>query len=147
MRSIRRTLLVALLAAVVAVVLVGVLAPYRIAREEIDALFDYHLRQTALTLSDRALARSRGGGGAGDLVIQIWDEDGVRLYVSRPEAALPEIAELGFVTVHAPSGGWRVYSTLLGDQVVQVAQPLRVREELAFAAASRTRSGCATWTT
>jgi len=136
--SIRRTLLVALLGAVGAVTLVAVIATYRIARQEIDTLFDYHLRQTALTLSDRALARARGAGGAGDFVIQIWDQSGVRLYVSRPGAGLPPVAELGFATVAAPDGGWRVYSTLLGDQVVEVGQPLRIREELAFSAAART---------
>jgi two-component system, OmpR family, sensor kinase len=138
MRSLRRTLLVALLAAVVAVTFAGVVATYRIARGEIDDIFDYHLRQTALSLSDRALARAAATGGGGDFVIRIWDRDGVRLYVSRPDAGLPESAELGFRTVRGPSGGWRVYSALLGAQVIQVAQPLRVREELAFAAASRT---------
>jgi two-component system OmpR family sensor kinase len=136
--SIRRTLLVALLGAVGVVTLVAVIATYRIARQEIDDLFDYHLRQTALSLSDRALARARGAGGAGDFVIQIWDQSGVRLYVSRPGAALPPVAELGFATVAAPEGGWRVYSTLVGDQVVEVGQPLRIREELAFSAAIRT---------
>ncbi len=138
MKSLRRTLLAALLTAVVAATFLGVLATYRIARREIDDIFDYHLRQTALSLSDRALARAAASGGGGDFVIQIWDRDGVRLYVSRPDAGLPEVAELGFATVHAPSGGWRIYSALLGAQVIQVAQPLRVREDLAFAAASRT---------
>ncbi|HYX91902.1 MAG TPA: ATP-binding protein [Myxococcaceae bacterium] len=138
MRSLRRTLLVALLAAVAAVTCIALLATYQVARREIDAVFDYHLRQTALTLSDRALARAEASGGRSDLVIQVWDARGVRLYVSRPDAQLPEVAELGFKTVHAPSGDFRVYSALLGDQVIQVAQPLAIRERLAFTAASRT---------
>jgi two-component system OmpR family sensor kinase len=137
-RSVRRTLLAALLGAVVTVTLVAVVVTYRVARGEIDALFDYHLRQTALSLSDRALARAEGAGGAGDFVIQIWDRSGVRLYVSRPGAALPRVAELGFATVRGPSGGWRVYSSLVGEHVIEVAQPLVVREELAFSAAART---------
>ncbi len=138
MRSIRRTLLFALLGAVVAVTLVAVAATYRIARQEIDALLDYHLRETALSLSDRALARAGAGASEADLVIQIWDQSGVRLYVSRPGSGLPAVAELGFATVHARSGAWRVYSTMIGDEVVQVAQPLAIRENLAFTAVRRT---------
>ena len=84
-----------------AVTLVAAAATYRISRQEIDALADYHLRQTALSLSDRALARA--GGGGGDLVIQLWDEDGGRLYVSRPGAGLPPVADLGFATIRTPS--------------------------------------------
>ena len=135
MRSIRRTLLVALLGAVLAVTVVAVAATYRIARQEIDELLDYQLRQAALSVSDRAAARAAGGG---DLVFQIWDQSGVRLYVSRPGAGLPPVRELGFATVSAPSGGWRVYSTLVGEQVVEVAQPLEIREEMALSAVRRT---------
>jgi two-component system OmpR family sensor kinase len=134
-RSIRRTLLVALLGAVLAVTVVAVAATYRIARQEIDELLDYQLRQAALSVSDRAAARAAGGG---DLVFQIWDQSGVRLYVSRPGAGLPPVRELGFATVSAPSGGWRVYSTLVGEQVVEVAQPLEIREEMALSAVRRT---------
>jgi two-component system, OmpR family, sensor kinase len=140
MRSVRRTLVAALLAAVLAVMLLGAIAAYRTARQELDALFDYQLRQLALSLSDRVLAQ-QGAARARedfDFVVQIWDRDGARLYISRPEARLPEVAELGFADVRAPSGDWRVYSAALGEQVIQVAQPLRVRERLAFAAAGRT---------
>ena len=66
--------------------------------------------------------------------------DGQRLYLSRPGTGLPEVAELGFATVAARSGPWRVYSAALGSLVIQVAQPLEVRDRLAFAAASRTLS-------
>jgi two-component system OmpR family sensor kinase len=136
--SIRRTLLVALLGAVLAVVLVAVLATYRIARQEIDTLLDYHLRQTALSVSGRALGGSAGVPAGGDLAIAIWDQTGVRLWLSRPEAGLPPAAELGFSTVQGRSGPWRAYTAVLGDVVVEVAQPLEVRERLAFAAAART---------
>lgn len=139
MSSVRRTLLVALLGAVGLVTVVAVLATYRIARQEIDDLFDYQLRQAALSLTDRALARAEGAGGASDLVFQIWDESGqVRLYVSRPGFALPPVTELGFSTAAGPAGGWRIYTSLVGAQVVQVGQPLQVREELAITAARRT---------
>jgi len=140
-RSLRRRLLVALLAAAAVLTLATALLVYRLARREIDAVSDYHLRQIALTLRDRAPA---AGAVAGledeefDFVIQIWGRDGTRLYLSRPDSGLPESAELGFATVRAPTEEWRVYSAELAGLIVQVAQPLSVRQGLAVAAASRT---------
>lgn len=144
MRSLRRTLVVTLLGAVTAVTLVGGYATYRQARAGIDRIFDYHLRQIALSLRDQAFAEGAGDIGDApeeegfDFVIQAWDEGGRRLYLSRPGTGLPEVATLGFATVPAASGPWRVYSVALGTFVIQVAQPLAVRDRLAFEAASRT---------
>jgi two-component system OmpR family sensor kinase len=140
MRSVRRTLLVTLLAAVAAVTSIAALLVYRSARREIDAIFDYHLRQMALTLRDEVPRQNEPGVGAGDydFVIQIWTPDGVRLYLSDPGNVPPASTEPGFATIQAGGTRWRVYSTLLAGLVVQVAQPLRVRQDLAFAAALRT---------
>lgn len=141
MRSLRRTLLIALLAGVVGAIGIATAATYRIARNEIDAVLDYQLRQAALSLRDRAraLAGFPGiGGGSRDFVIQLWGRGGVRLWVSTPGLDLPEMAELGFSDVSTPSGRWRVYSVELGGEVLQVGQPESVRSELAFASAART---------
>ncbi len=141
MRSIRRRLLATLLAAVAAVTLAAAVLVYGLARREIDELFDYHLRQLALSVGDQVQGRGSvfgGTGGSLDFVIQIWDRDGARLYLSRPDSGLPEVAELGFATVRAGKEAWRVYSAEISGLVVQVAQPERVRRSLAFAAASRT---------
>ena len=140
MTSVRRKLLIALLLGVVAVMLLGVFATYEVARQQLDDVFDYHLRQIALSLSDRALAQAaaRRAGPELDFSIQVWDEDGVRLYLSRPEAPLPEVRELGYSTLDGPGGRWRVYATAIGGQVIQVGQPEKVRGDLAFQAASRT---------
>jgi two-component system, OmpR family, sensor kinase len=140
-RSLRRTLLVTLLAAVAAVTLAAAFLVYQSARREIDTIFDYHLRQIALTLRNQAIGRSTAAPAAVegfDFVVQVWDRDGSRLYLSRPDSGLPGVAELGFATVRSRTGEWRVYSTELAGLIVQVAQPLRVRQEVAFAAASRT---------
>ena len=141
MRSLRRTLLVTLLAAVATVTAAAALLVYRLARQEIDSIFDYHLRQIALSLREQV----PGGGavvglpGEGfDFVIQIWSRDGARLYLSQVDSGLPETAQLGLATVRARSGDWRVYSAELSGLVIQVAQPMRVRQELAFSAALRT---------
>lgn len=139
MTSIRRTLLFALVAAVATVTLATALVVYRQARREIDQVFDYHLRQIALSLRDRVPAPDASGDGGGfDFAIQVWSSDGVRLYASRLDTGLPEIAELGFATVPTRGGDWRVYSIELAGLVVQVAQPLRIRDRAAVAAAVHT---------
>lgn len=142
MRSLRRTLVVTLVGSVVAVTLAAGTAIYRQAREGIDRIFDYHLRQLALSLRDQAWGQPLGGGSEEttgfDFAIQVWDSAGNRLYLSRPGTGLPEVATMGFATVPAPTGSWRVYSVELGNLVIQVAQPLGVRDRLAFEAASQT---------
>ncbi|MCZ7653701.1 MAG: sensor histidine kinase N-terminal domain-containing protein [Rhodocyclaceae bacterium] len=138
MKSLRGTLLAALLAGVAAAILLGGAATYRSARSEIDELFDYHLRQVALSLRDQRLADALVPGGEDegfDLVIQVWNAEGVRIYLSRPFEVLPDQAQMGYATVHTGHGAWRVFSMPLRDQVIQVAQPLSVRERLAFSAA------------
>jgi two-component system OmpR family sensor kinase len=140
MSSLRRTLLAALLMAMAVATVLGALATYRVARNQLDDVFDYHLRQIAYSLSDRTLAAGtpRPSVPGMDFAIQIWDPDGVRLYLSRPDAPLPPTAELGFSTVEGPAGRWRVYATVVEGAVIQVGQPLSVREDLAVAAAIRT---------
>ena len=56
MKSVRRALLVGLLGAMVLAMVVGAFATYRMARDELDEVFDYHLRQIAISLRDQVLA-------------------------------------------------------------------------------------------
>jgi two-component system OmpR family sensor kinase len=136
MRSIRRTLLATLLGAVTVVTLAAASLVYGLARQQIDAIFDYQLRQLALTL--RGPPAGKGGAPEDlDFVLQIWDPTGLKLYDSRPNSGLPASAQLGFATVRSRNGEWRVYTRELAGLVVQVAQPLRVREKLAIAASLR----------
>ena len=62
----------------------------------------------------------------------------MRIYLSRPQQALPQYAQLGFNTVATDTGEWRVFSLLAGERVLQVAQPMSVRRELAASMALRT---------
>jgi len=139
MTSVRRTLLVTMLAAIAVVTLVAGFAVQRLARQEVDAILDYHLRQLALSLAEQGRgAVAVGDDEALDFVIQIWAPDGERLFTSRPGAGLPDVAALGFGTVRTRTGAWRVYAAELRGLVVEVAQPLRVRDALAVRAATRT---------
>jgi len=68
----------------------------------------------------------------------VWSLDGVRVYLSRPHAVLPDITTLGFSTVTTPEGRWRVFGVQAVTRVIQVAQPLSVRERRAAELALRT---------
>jgi len=135
MRSIRRRLLFTLLFIVLAGVVSAGWLIYRQAQAEVNQLFDYQLAQTAAALPSEPFAElnenEAGVQRNGDVVIQIWSRTGTQLYYSHPRAPLAPRAELGFSTEHTPRGDWRVYGAVIGDNVVQVAQPVSIRNEIA----------------
>ncbi len=142
MRSIRRRLLFWLLSGLALAVVAAGARIYTQTLDEANELFDYHLKQMAASLPNDSfgpLPPSRPGGPESEqgLVIQIWDRNGLQLYFSRPASKLPQRAELGFSTVETPDGKWRVYSALEQNNVVQVAQPMSTRENLAAGMALR----------
>jgi two-component system OmpR family sensor kinase len=142
-RSLRARLLAWLLAGVVFVGVAGGLTVYRNALAQADAFFDYHLRQTALILRDQPVEyllapQLPSTDAAYDFVVQVWSLDGVRVYLSRPHAVLPEITTLGFATVDTSEGHWRVFGVQAARSVIQVAQPLAVRQQRAAQLAVQT---------
>jgi two-component system OmpR family sensor kinase len=142
-RSLRARLLAWLLAGVVFVGVAGGLTVYRNALAQADAFFDYHLRQTALILRDQPVEyllapQLPSTDAAYDFVVQVWSLDGVRVYLSRPHAVLPEITTLGFATVDTSEGHWRVFGVQAARSVIQVAQPLAVRQQRAAQLALQT---------
>ncbi|HVW68738.1 MAG TPA: ATP-binding protein [Steroidobacteraceae bacterium] len=143
MRSIRTRLLAWLLGGVLFVGAAGGLIVYRNALAEADAFFDYHLRQTALILRDEPVEyllspRLPANDAAYDFVVQVWSLDGVRVYLSRPHSVLPDVTTLGFSTATTSEGQWRVYGVQAMTRVIQVAQPMRVREQQAVDLALKT---------
>ncbi|WP_353192974.1 ATP-binding protein [Pandoraea pnomenusa] len=139
MRSIRRRLLLGLFITLSVALLLAGIAIFRQARTEANALFDFQLQQMALSLPAESFSSVPGeNNGADGLVIQIWSRNGIELYYSHPRTPLPRRAELGFTTVRTPRGDWRVYSALVGDNVVQLAQPMVIRDSLAVSMALRT---------
>jgi two-component system, OmpR family, sensor kinase len=142
MKSIRRRLLFWLLSGLALAVVAAGARIYTQTLDEANELFDYHLRQMAASLPNDAfgpLPPSRAGEPEVEegLVVQIWDRNGLQLYFSRPGSKLPQRAELGFSTVETPHGSWRVYSALEQNNVVQVAQPMSARQNLAAGMALR----------
>jgi hypothetical protein len=70
--------------------------------------------------------------------VQIWGPDGTRIYLSHPRQELPHQAPIGFATIDTGHGQWRVFGMQQAGQMIQVAQPMQVRDQLALAAAWRT---------
>jgi two-component system OmpR family sensor kinase len=139
--SVRRKLLVTLLLGVVVVSLVAMAATYRVARRQLDLVFDYQLQQMAHVMSDRAVAAQVAAASPPDADISVQiTEGGVRMRVKPQGDAppTPEVTELGFSDIPRPDGEVRVFAIRVGDAVVQVGQPLQVREEMAFRAAVKT---------
>ncbi len=143
MTSIRSRLLVWLLGGVTAALAAGGVSTYLLAREEANALADYQLQQTALSLRDHAIAaelaaRKEDPDDALEVLVQIWGREGARLYRSNPRRTMPGNARIGFADVAAPDGAYRVFAIQAGEQVIQIAQPMWVRERLAAQLALRT---------
>jgi two-component system, OmpR family, sensor kinase len=142
MTSIRRKLLLALLAAMSAVMLLAAFATYRVAENQVNAMFDEQLRQLGLSMRDPmffgTLPAQIGNDEDSDYVIQVWSNEGETLYYSRPHRVLPDRAQLGLATVDTPNGAWRVFALQQHGKTIQVAQPMEVRENRAAAAALRT---------
>ena len=141
--SIRHRLLVWLLSTVLAAGLAAASVVFFKARDEANELFDYQLRQLALTLRDRTylpsqLAEVLQGEEALDFVIQVWAPDGTRLYNSHPRLHVPGAVQIGFSDVVGDTGRWRVFAIQQRGLTIQVAQPLSARNELALSAAWRT---------
>ncbi len=141
MNSIRRHLLLALLGTLGAAMLLAGWATYRTALDEAGELFDYHLEQIALSLRDQ---RFEGGAQALasderlDYVIRVWDQNGLTVFYSRPHYTLPELTRLGYSTTEPEEEAWRLYAIQYRGLTIAVAQPIRVRNQLAAAAAWRT---------
>ncbi|MCE1194466.1 MAG: ATP-binding protein [Acidovorax sp.] len=144
-RSLRMRLLMFLLAAVVLAGAVQAALAYRSALDEADALFDYHMQQTALALRSGLPVDAQGLGPGLDpqdenheFIVQVWTNEGLRIFESAVGAALPQIAVLGFTNVQARGGTYRVFSMQTRSQVIQVAQNMAARQGMARSLALRT---------
>jgi two-component system OmpR family sensor kinase len=143
--SLRTRLLGLLLLAIVGAAGVQAAIVYRQARVEADGMFDYHMEQMAQAL--RAGVPLPGlpmqGGEQGppesfDFFVQVWTHDGLRVFQSGSNASLPQRAVLGFSNLDIDGRPYRVYSMNSRTQVIQVAQDMRPRQDMARSIAWRT---------
>jgi signal transduction histidine kinase len=141
MKSIRTRLLIALIILVALISLLAAGVTYRRVLDETSTLFDYQLRQMALSLRGQVSLAPRielpPDQGDTDFVIQIWDLFGARTYLSRRGLPMINQTVLGYADLSLRGEAWRAYGLQTAEGVIQIAQPVRVREELARAAAER----------
>ncbi len=141
MRSLRIRLLLLFGVAIGVAAAVQFATSFRAAMQEANKLFDYHMEQMALALQDSAYQQAEwykptsADTSGFDFVIQIWTDDGVRVYQSRTYRSLPEQGALGYSNVTLDNGEWRVYGVQKGTRVIQVAQKLDVRRDHAISLA------------
>jgi two-component system OmpR family sensor kinase len=134
MRTIRQQLLIGLLCGTAACTLLAGAVVYREVREEANELSDVQLRQVASTLPTR-FAPNVAFPAVEDpdelIVIQAWDRSARLLYSSRPQLALPRMPRPGFGSAAAGGERWRTFTEQGSERVVQVSQPMSVRDNLA----------------
>ena len=141
MNSLRLRLLVSLVGLLALAAAAMAAITYHNVLGESEALFDYQLQQMALSLRDQGEIDSAQADTLADqqldFVIQIWTVDGRNIYASRPHASLPARALLGLATLNVDGHAWRTYGVATRERVIQVAQPVEIRERLAAHAAWR----------
>jgi two-component system OmpR family sensor kinase len=141
MISIRRALLWTLLPAVLVLLALAVFAVLYEVRDEIDELFDAQLEQAALavpTAQTPLLATDDSDDPRSDLVIAVWNGDAQEpTYRSQTHAALNKARPPGFAIETINGEPWRIFVRRDSARTVQVAQPIRVRDEVAADVSSR----------
>lgn len=141
MNSIRSNLIAALIGAMIAAMFFGGWATYTAAHNEASDLFDYQLQQIALSLRDQTFqgsAEALANDQSLDYVIRVWNQTGLTIYSSRRHQSMPELTRLGYSTADSSEGQWRIFAIQYHGMTIAVAQPLRVRDQLATDAAWRT---------
>ncbi|MBL8267762.1 ATP-binding protein [Steroidobacter sp.] len=137
MRSIRTQLLVGLLGGMLLVLLAGAALIFFIVRDEVAELFDHQLEHTAYAFAAQPLQAIPVVGDEpddnpeADLVIQVWGSDGRLLLQSRPQTGLSRQPQRGFFELQLGAERWRLFSLQAAGHLVQVAQPLYVRDAIA----------------
>ncbi len=139
--SIRSRIVFTLVSALIVAGLVASWATYHSTRSELSGLFDAQLRHTALGLIERGdneLQYTIPVGQSPEMrfLVQIYDSSTNRVYLSRRAASLPIAESVGFSEIRDEAGTeWRQYTATVGTKIVQVAQPLDVRDRIAVSSA------------
>src|SRR6478609_7997339 len=150
MNSIRRTLLVWLLAGLAAIALAASGVTYLAARREVGELLDLQLKQLAYSTRIDDLLRGRRPGfdarqaprgeGVTELVTQIWDRDGVLIWVGVGRGLEPLESMSKAVSKRRPDALAPLSERALPDELQPLAASLNgLLDRLSSAIASQRR--------
>ena len=134
--SIRLRLMWALLLAIFVLSIGASVATYLQARSDVNALLDYEIQQMTLTLSMHISAHPNLAEESllrveHDFVTQVWGNQRQLLFSSRPGLGPDRVMPEGFSNFGESSKGWRAFTLLAGNYVLQVAQPQSLRRRMA----------------
>ena len=138
MKSIRRRLLITILAVLFLLTILLAAATYFSLRHEMDELYDGNMKQVAELLArtgieDDVLAidqtRSPRFKSAEQFLIQIWQDDNLR-YSSHPAIHFPRQNAGGFADVMFEGKKWRYFSLMHGSDTIQTAQNVSGRRDV-----------------
>lgn len=139
--SIRRHLMLRLALALTAGGLLLGFATYEFTRQEMNEVFDEQLRQLAVSVrthyrGDVSVSLVTAGTAAdledSGFVSQIWNLQKQRVFLSFPAADIPWADQEGYQTLETRQGAWRVYAEHTPTHLIQAAQLMAAREELAI---------------
>jgi two-component system OmpR family sensor kinase len=144
--SLRTRLLGFLLGAVLLAALVQVGAAYGTALNEADHIFDRHMQKMAESLRSGmplhnvvANHQTHPDRADEDFVVQVWTPDGTPVFESAAHRALRWPSPLGFSSVQTlDHRTFRVFSLHAPTEIVQIAQDMAARRDMAEALAWRT---------
>ena len=134
--SIRLRLMWTLLLAIFALSIGASIAAYMQARAEVNTLFDYEIQQMTLTLSMHISAHPKLTEEPllrveHDFVTQVWGRQHQLLLSSHPGRGPNRVMPEGFSNFGDSDKGWRTFTAIAGDYVLQVAQPQSLRRRMA----------------
>lgn len=153
MRSLERHLLVWVMGALMLGAAGLSLVSYIATLDEMNEVFNENLRQVALSIAAYHQAANEGaqpttamqlatdhndGRDATDLVALTWTPQGKLTFTSDPHAWVPFTRRPGAsVALTAKGEGWHLYTVLTRDGVVQAAQSVSARREMAAESATK----------
>lgn len=144
MKSLRVRMILLFGVAIVAAAILQFATSFHAAMRVTNKLFDYHMQQMALALQDSNFEQVDWYTTPGiesnsfDFVVQVWAEDGARVYQSRKYRVLPTQAALGYTSITLANGDWRIYAVQAHKRTIQVAQKISARRDRAISSAVST---------
>ena len=133
MTSLRRRLLLSSSLAVGIVGLIGATIAYRQASDQTRILLDDQLVQMRAS-RPRPWMFGNSKSDDEDIVVSVWSADRKLKFSTATALGLP-LLRAGFAEVVLKGDPYRIYSTVIGERHIAVAQPVDIRDDQAEAAA------------
>lgn len=137
--SLRARLLGSLSAVITVAAMIQAATAYHTALSEADIIFDRHLQKMALSLSSATpLVNAQPNSDYStdkeneDFVVQLWTDQGTPLFQSAAHRHLRKPAQAGFSYVRTlDDKNYRVFALITPTKVIQVAQDMAARQDMA----------------